>query len=114
VLNPLPAPVSAYYDASEAKDVDAVVRCFADDAVVNDESQEWRGPAGVRQWREGVADVYQYTTEVRRVVAHPAVDGVERFDISVHLKGNFPGGEVDLMNQFAIRDGLIVHLRTGG
>jgi hypothetical protein len=41
------------------------VACFTDDAVVLDEDQEWRGQAGIRQWRQKVANAYEYTVEVR-------------------------------------------------
>jgi hypothetical protein len=31
--------------------------------------------------------------------------------VTLHLQGNFPGGEVDLVNSFIVRDGHIVDLR---
>ena len=39
----LPPVISDYLAASERGDLDALVACFADDAVVLDEDQEWRG-----------------------------------------------------------------------
>jgi hypothetical protein len=38
------------------------------------------------------------------------VDGVEGHDVYLHLEGNFPGGEVDLTDRFALRDGRIARL----
>jgi hypothetical protein len=75
-----------------------------------DEDQEWHGHPGIRQWRTKVATAYEYTVEVRGVLDLGLADGVERHDVSTHLEGNFPGGTVDLTNQFGLRDGLITLL----
>jgi hypothetical protein len=37
-------------------------------------------------------------------------DGAERHDVHVHLDGNFPGGQVDLTDRFALRGGRIASL----
>src|ERR1700757_2566638 len=39
----LPPVISEYLAASDRGDTEAVVRCFAEDAVVVDEGREWRG-----------------------------------------------------------------------
>ena len=106
----LPTIISDYMTASDSGSVDAIVRCFTDDAVVVDENQEWRGRASIRQWREGVATAYKYTVELLEIVPRGEVDGVERHDVYTHLEGNFPGGTVDLTNRFRLRDGLIARL----
>ena len=106
----LPTIISEYFEAADRGDVDAIVACFANDAIVCDEDREWHGHAGIRQWRKRVATVYQYTVEVRRAVDRGAVDGVERHDVCTHLEGNFPGGTVDLTNRFGLRDGRITRL----
>ena len=67
-------------------------------------------PAGIREWRERVANAYEYTVEVRGAAARGQVDGVERHDVYTHLEGNFPGGTVDLTNRFGLRDGRIARL----
>jgi hypothetical protein len=106
----LPTIISDYMAASDSGNVDAIVTCFTDDAVVFDEDREWRGRARIREWRERVATAYEYTVEVRAVVALGLVDGVERHDVYTHLEGNFPGGTVDLTNRFGLRDGHIARL----
>jgi ketosteroid isomerase-like protein len=106
----MPTIISDYLAASKDGNVDAVVKCFTDDAVVVDEDQEWRGRARIREWRERVATVYEYTVEVGDVVARGQVDGVERHDVYTHLEGNFPGGTVDLTSRFGLRDGYIARL----
>ena len=107
----LPTVISDYLAASERGDVDALVACFTDDAVVLDEDQEWRGRAGIRQWRQKVASAYEYTVEVRGAAEHGSVDGVQRHDVHTHLEGNFPGGTVDLTFRFGLRDDHIATLQ---
>ena len=106
----LPTVISEYLAASDRRDIDAVVACFTEDAVVFDEDREWRGHAGIRQWRETVANAFEYTVEVRGAAVREPVDGVERHDVHIYLEGNFPGGTVDLTDRFALRDGRIARL----
>jgi ketosteroid isomerase-like protein len=107
----LPTVISTYLAASERGDLDALVACFTDDAVVLDEDQEWRGQAGLRQWREKVANAYEYTLEVRGAAKQGSGDGVQRHDVHTHLEGNFPGGTVDLTFRFGLRDDRIATLQ---
>jgi hypothetical protein len=106
----LPTVISDYQAASDRGDVEAAVACFTDGAVVIDEDREWRGLRAIRQWRETVATAYDYTVEVRSAVERGEVDGVERHDVYTHLEGNFPGGTVELVNRFGLRDGRIATL----
>ncbi len=106
----LPAVISGYLAASDRGDAEAIVRCFAEDAVVVDEGQQWQGTAAIRRWRDTVATAYQYTVQVTGAKALGEVDGAERHDVHLHLEGNFPGGEVDLTNRFTLRAGRIARL----
>ena len=105
-----PPVISGYLAASDRGDAEAIVRCFAEDAVVVDEGQEWHGTAAIRRWRDTVATAYDYTVQVTGAKVVGEVDGVERHDVYLHLEGNFPGGEVDLTDRFALRDGRIARL----
>jgi ketosteroid isomerase-like protein len=106
----LPPVISGYLAASDRGDAEAIVRCLAEDAVVVDEGQEWRGTAAIRRWRDTVATAYDYAVQVTGAKALGEVDGAERHDVYLHLEGNFPGGEVDLTDRFALRDGRIARL----
>jgi ketosteroid isomerase-like protein len=106
----LPPVICDYLAASERGDVGAIVACFAQDGLVVDEERTWRGAEEIRQWREGVAAVYEYTVALTGAKALGEADGVGRFDVYTHLEGNFPGGKVDLTDQFAVRGGRIVRL----
>jgi ketosteroid isomerase-like protein len=105
----LPAVVSKYLAASD-RDVDAIVACFTNDAVVLDEDRHWRGAAAIRQWREIVATAFEYTVAIISSEALGEVDGGQRHEVYTHLEGNFPGGQVDLTNRFTLRGDLIVGL----
>jgi len=106
----LPTIISDYMTASDSGNLDAIVACFTDDAVVVDENQEWTGRPRIREWRNRVATAYEYTVEVRNTLRRDLLDGLEHHDVHTHLEGNFPGGTVDLTNRFALRDGLIARL----
>jgi ketosteroid isomerase-like protein len=106
----LPAVVSNYLAASDRDDIDAIVACFTEDAVVLDEDRHWRGAQAIRQWRENVATAYEYTVALIGSQALGEVDGGQRHAVYTHLEGNFPGGQVDLTNRFTLRGELIVGL----
>ena len=106
----LPPVVSNYLAASDRDDIDAIVACFTEDAVVLDEDRQWRGAAAIRQWRENVAAAFEYTVAIIRSEALGEVDGAQRHEVYTHLEGNFPGGQVDLTNRFTLRGDLIVGL----
>ncbi|OBI46167.1 nuclear transport factor 2 family protein [Mycobacterium sp. E796] len=107
----LPQVISDYLAASERRDVDAVVACFSDDASVLDEGKHRTGRAEIWRWREDVDTAFEYTSTVTGAAALGEADGAQRYDVYLHLEGNFPGGQVDLVNSFAIRDEHIVDLR---
>jgi ketosteroid isomerase-like protein len=106
----LPPVISDYLAASDRGDAEAIVRCFAEDGVVVDEGQEWRGTVAIRRWRATVATAFEYTVQVTGATALGEVDGAGRHDVYIRLEGNFPGGQVDLTDRFALRDGWIASL----
>jgi len=105
-----PEVIAQYLGAAGRRDTDAVVACFAADAVVVDEGQTWRGTDAIRRWQDTVATAYQYTVELRGADALGEHDGASRYDIHARLEGNFPGGQVDLTYRFELRDGRITLL----
>jgi ketosteroid isomerase-like protein len=98
-----PDVISTYFGAAERDDLDALMACFTDDALVTDERKTWRGHAAIRDWRENTATVYQYTLELLGI---EAVDN-RTYAVRTRLEGNFPGGVVELVYRFSLRDGLI-------
>jgi hypothetical protein len=67
---PLPAPVAAYVSAANTFNLEALLRAFADDAMVNDQLREYRGKKAIRDWaaREIVGD--RVTMYVVRAIEH--------------------------------------------
>ena len=106
----LPTIISRFFEASDARDVDAIVACFTDDAVVTDEGHTYRGRDEIRRWREDVNAAYEFTVEVLGDTPAGTTDDPTRHDVTARLVGNFPGGTVDLVHRFELRDGLIATL----
>ena len=106
----LPPAIWRYFTAADVGNLDALIDCFAEDAVVTDEDRTWHGHAEIRRWREDVATVYEYTLEVLGAEPGGQAGGTEWHHVQTHLEGNFPGGTVDLAYRFGLRDGSIASL----
>ncbi len=102
-----PDVVTRYLAAADAKDPSAVAACFADHGTVVDEGVTYTGRDEIAAWRERSLSKWTYTTTVTG--SEPL--GADRFRVTVHLIGDFPGGEVDLAYDFTIAGGLIAALR---
>jgi len=63
MLTNMPPVVARFVDASNTRDLDAFVRCFAAEAVVEDEGRTHRGLAEVRAWKQETEDRFHYTIE---------------------------------------------------
>jgi uncharacterized protein (TIGR02246 family) len=103
----VPEVVTRYFEADARRDIDAVVALFADDAVVVDEGETWRGIDEIRAWRDGPASKYEYTTEV--FDTEPT--GEDGYVVTGRLEGNFPGGTADVTWRFTVDGDRISHLR---
>jgi hypothetical protein len=101
----LPEPIAAYFAATNAHNVDAMLALFAESAMVQDEGQERRGLAAIREWMEEAIRKYRFTVEVTGVAeanGSPVVTG--------RVSGTFPGSPVDLRHFFTLAGGKITHL----
>ena len=102
----LPDTITQYLAGHIARDVDAAVQWYADDAEVTDEGKTHRGRAEIRAWLGSAASEYTYTTEltgVRQIDDHTYV-------ATHHLEGDFPGGTADLDFTFTLDNDLIAKL----
>ncbi|MFG2064853.1 nuclear transport factor 2 family protein [Micromonospora sp. NPDC048871] len=102
----LPAVITAYLSAHEARDTETAVRAFAVDAVVTDEGHTYRGREEIRAWLTNSGSRYTYSTDF--VGAHRI--GAAQFDVLQHLEGNFPGGSADLHYRFTLAGTSIIRL----
>jgi hypothetical protein len=81
----LPEPFETYIQAINLSDAAALQSCFADDAVVKDVGQDFRGTAAIKEWAR--REIFAAN------VALEAIDAVERdgqFILTVKVDGTFP------------------------
>jgi ketosteroid isomerase-like protein len=102
----LPEAITTYLASHTARDVDATMRRYAEDAVVTDDGKTYRGRDEIRAWFTNAASEYTYTTELTGVRQSDETTYVA----TQHLEGNFPGGSVDLDFTFTVQDDMIVRL----
>jgi ketosteroid isomerase-like protein len=102
----LPATITAFLTAHTRRDADAAIRSFTTDAVVVDDGSTYRGTAAVLDFLRRGGSEFTYTTSL---VGAQRIDD-ERWTATNHLEGDFPGGVVDLVYRFTLRDDLISEL----
>jgi hypothetical protein len=99
----LPAPVQAFFDATNAGDTDTFLAALAADAVIDDWGREFRGHEAIRGWsdRENIG-----------VRAHFDVTGVEQQDGTYVVAAVVSGGGFNGPSHFAfqIADGLVTRM----
>ncbi len=99
---PLPAPIAAYYHASDVYDGVLLAGCFTEDALLYDEGNEYHGPEAIsRHILEANRDA-KVMTEI--------TDYVEKNGNSVvtaTLSGNFEGSPIPLNFIFNLKNGKI-------
>ena len=102
----LPAAITTYLIAHQARDLDAAIAHYTPDVAVTDEGRTYHGPEEVRAWLSRAASEYTYTIELTGAVK---IDD-RHYDVVHHLEGDFPRGVVDLHFRFTLRDALIARL----
>ena len=102
-------PVAAYIAATNAFDADALIGCFAEGALVNDQLRDYWGLDAIKAWaeREIIAD--KVTMKVLKVVEHFG-DTI----VTAHVDGDFDKtglpGPLALAFHFTVRADKIVRL----
>jgi ketosteroid isomerase-like protein len=100
----LPPPVAAYF-AADTTDVDRVVRCFTESAVVVDEQPEHRGHLAIARWKADATAKYHYSSVPIAVdLAGPTAI------VTARVAGDFPGSPVELRYRFALEGDRIARL----
>ncbi|MEI6403271.1 MAG: nuclear transport factor 2 family protein [Actinomycetota bacterium] len=102
----VPHCISIYQAAHDRRDVPTALAQFAADAQVVDDGRTYEGINGVKSFLENAGSQYTYT---RTLVAAKEI-GPDRWRVTNHLAGNFPGGHVDLSYEFQLVGGLIARL----
>ena len=102
----LPDVITGYLRAHQARDLEGAVGAYRPEATVTDEGRTHHGHDEIRAWLSRSASEYSYTIEMTGAAK---LDD-DHYDVTHHLEGNFPGGQVDLHYRFALRDGAIARL----
>ena len=102
----LPEIITSYLRAHQARDLDAATQGYEPDATVTDEGSTYHGRSEIREWLSRSASEYTYTIDTTGATK----SGDDRYDVTHHLEGNFPGGTVDLHFRFTLRNGKIARL----
>ncbi|GAA5586446.1 hypothetical protein Acal01_01590 [Acinetobacter calcoaceticus] len=105
-MKDIPEVVSAYFDADQANDVDALNQIFSDSAIVEDENSLYRGIVEIRTWWLAMKEKYQYFLELIEVSNTDHISTV-----LTQVSGNFPNSPVKLKFQFTLENGKVVKLR---
>jgi ketosteroid isomerase-like protein len=101
----LPSLITEFVNASNNRDSNAVIACFAENAIVHDEGQEMRGLSAIKEWSDKGFEKYQYVIEPIGIA-----DTGERAVLTSTVSGSFPGSPVSLDFNFVIHQDRIVAL----
>src|SRR4051794_38206139 len=93
----LPKPVEDYLTADRAKDPELFARCFAADARVHDEDNDYRGIDEIVAWKRASMAKFQYPVEPLDAAA---VD--DTVTLRARVSGNFPNSPVELEYTFTL------------
>jgi len=64
----LKKPIEAYFRGANTHDRSLLNECFAEDAVVQDEGQVYRGIGAILEWVEETHKEYNHVMEVREIL----------------------------------------------
>src|SRR5882724_5473433 len=96
---------AAYLAAEEAKDADAVSRCFTEDGTVHDEGRDYRGRDAIRQWKQAADEKYRHVLQMVNAQTHG-----NEVTVRARLTGGFPGSPVELDHIFKLSNNKIASL----
>lgn len=98
--------IRTYFDASAARDVDALAACFSEDARVADDGKEYVGVEAIRGWKASTDAAFEYTTQI---ISSEQDD--RGYLVTATIAGDFPGSPIDLQYRFALAGNLICELQ---
>ncbi len=93
----LPSTLQRYFDAQNRHDIDAMVACFAPDAVLLDEGRDFIGTEAIRSWMEETSG--KYRIEIRPLETSREGD---RTIVVTRVAGAFDGSPTNLTYRFGI------------
>ncbi|MDT7666805.1 MAG: hypothetical protein QOD04_6361 [Pseudonocardiales bacterium] len=110
----VPTVISTYLAAKLGSEVDTILDCFTDDALVHDEGKDHLGRVAIRAWLGELASKYTLTYRVlgahRWPATAPATPATTAAALRVEVAGNFPGSPVVLHQHFSLAGDRIAAL----
>jgi ketosteroid isomerase-like protein len=97
--------VQEYVDASNKHDVNSILCCFSDEAVVHDEGETLHGKKAIEGWIAKTIERYKFQFKPLTVK-----DDNAEVVVGVEVSGTFDGGPVRLDYRFAIKNDKILSL----
>src|SRR5215471_1364803 len=104
----LPNPIAGYFAADKAADMNALGRCFVNDAVVRDEGGTFTGVDAIKQWNAAARAKYHYTVEPLSIRNED-----DAFVVIGKLTGDFPNSPIELEHVFRLAGDQIASLEIG-
>jgi hypothetical protein len=101
----LPPIIQSYIDASNARDVQSILACFADDATVRDENATHRGKIDIERWATETIEKYKFQFKPLSTEEHD-----REIVVRVEISGTFPGSPISLDYRFALTSDKIASL----
>ncbi|MDT7561759.1 MAG: hypothetical protein QOG76_383 [Pseudonocardiales bacterium] len=115
----VPTVISTYLAAKLGSEVDTILGCFTDDALVHDEGKDHLGRVAIRAWLGELASKYTLTYRVlgahrwpatAPATAPPTTAPTTSAALRVEVAGNFPGSPVVLHQHFSLAGDRIAAL----
>ena len=100
-----PQTVQTYVEAYNARNREAALACFSDDALVHDEAKDYNGRKAIAEWLGETLEKYQPLLTPGKVEG-----GDQKPVVAMTVSGSFPGSPVTLAFHFTIENGRIAGL----
>jgi ketosteroid isomerase-like protein len=101
----LPRIIGKYVDASNKHDVDSILSCFSDEAVVRDEGETLHGKKAIEGWIAKTIERYKFQFKPLSIK-----DRDPEVVVGIEVSGTFDGSPVSLDYRFAIKNDKIAAL----
>jgi ketosteroid isomerase-like protein len=101
----LPHIIQSYVDSSNQHDVQSILSCFSDDAVVHDEAETLHGRKAIKDWITKTIEKYRFRFKPLSIK-----DDSAEIVVAVEVSGTFDGSPVTLDYHFMIESDKILSL----
>ena len=101
----LPGVIKAYVDASNKHDVQSILACFSDDALVQDEGETFQGKKAIEAWIVKTIEKYKFQFKPTSITS-----GDTGIVVATEVTGTFDGSPITIDYHFTIRNGKILSL----